>query len=161
MDENKLPVQAAAWLELIQAVSLCGRQLRKSLAELAAPHHLSDTEALILWACSDATGTGLGQHELANLVGISAAQLSGLVERLSAQDLLLGRRPAHDRRRQYWRLSPQGEAMLVALASDLTQSASLAAGSTQSVDYQQITQQLALLVTGLAQPSAVHSKEAA
>jgi DNA-binding MarR family transcriptional regulator len=161
MDENQLPPQAVAWLELIQAVSLCGRQLRKSLAEIAAPHQLSDTEVLILWACCEATGTGLGQHEMANLVGISAAQLSGLVERLSTQDLILGRRPAHDRRRQYWRLSPQGEALFAKLAADLASCAALSAKSTLNVDHQQVTQQLAALATGLAQPSASRGKEAA
>ena len=155
MDGNTLPAEATAWLELVQAVSLCGRQLRKALAEVAAPHQLSDTEVLILWACCGTTSVGLGQHELAALVGISPAQLSGLVDRLSAQDLLIGRRPAHDRRRQYWRLSEPGEEMMEQLALDLARS------SDDSGKQPLLQEPLHTLAAILVQRTLPRSREAA
>lgn len=112
MDGNLHAGSAADWLRLVQATANCGRQLRRALADLAAPAELSDTECLILWACCEAPPEGQGQHELISLIGVSPAQLSGLVERLGAQGWIASRRPAHDRRRQYWRLTPQGEALV-------------------------------------------------
>jgi DNA-binding MarR family transcriptional regulator len=161
MDGYTLPVEATAWLELVQAVSLCGRQLRKALAELAAPHQLSDTEVLILWACCDASSVGLGQHELATLVGISPAQLSGLVDRLSAQDLLIGRRPAHDRRRQYWRLTANGQRLMVQLAHDLAQRSTDSAEHPVAEGYAVLNGPLSALAAVLAQRSLPRSQEAA
>src|SRR5690606_11008286 len=48
------------------------------------------------------------QLELAGRLGISPAQISNLVELLSRMGLIRGARPASDRRRQVWRLTPQG-----------------------------------------------------
>jgi DNA-binding MarR family transcriptional regulator len=109
------------WLRLVQTVSTCGRQLRKTLADVPARHGLSDTECLILWACGDTALAGRGQHVLASLVGISAAQTSGIVDRLGERGWLAGRRPLHDRRRQYWQLTPSGGALLAQVARELAE----------------------------------------
>ena len=53
--------------------------LRRRLAEVAETFELSDTELLVVWLCS---GGGRMQVELAAAIGISPAQMSGLVERL-------------------------------------------------------------------------------
>ena len=119
MDGNLRADGAADWLRLVQAMALCGRQLRKALAELAAPQGLSDTDCLILWACCEAPPEGQGQHELVSLLGVSPAQLSGLVEQLSAQGWIVGRRPAHDRRRQYWRLTAAGQTLVSELLAGI------------------------------------------
>lgn len=112
MDGNLRTGAAADWLRLVQAMALCGRQLRRALAELAAPTGLSDTECLILWACYEAPPEGQGQHELVVLLGVSPAQLSNLVEQLSTRGWIVSRRPAHDRRRQYWRLTDTGQKLV-------------------------------------------------
>lgn len=119
MDGNTYAPSAAQWLRLVQAMALCGRQLRKTLAELAEPKGLTDTECLILWACCEAPPEGQGQHELVALLGVSPAQLSGLVEQLSAQGWIVSRRPAHDRRRQYWRLTEAGQALVSELLAGI------------------------------------------
>jgi DNA-binding MarR family transcriptional regulator len=50
---------------------------------------------------------------------VSPAQLSGLVERLGERGWLAGRRPLHDRRRQYWQTTPVGAALLAQVVADL------------------------------------------
>ena len=108
-----------SWLNLVQKLSLCGRQVRKALAELALPRGLTDTDALLLWACQQAGAAGHPQHDLVPLIGVSPAQLSGLLEALGTRGWLIGRRPSTDRRRQYWRITPEGAALLSLLLSDL------------------------------------------
>jgi DNA-binding MarR family transcriptional regulator len=110
---------AAEWLRLAQNVSHCGRQLRRALGECVAARGLTDTDCLILWACCEAPPEGQAQHELATQVGVSPAQLSGLVEQLGARGWIVGRRPAHDRRRQYWRLTPVGQTLVEQMLGDI------------------------------------------
>jgi len=100
------------WIEFAQRVSICGRMVRDRLARLAARCQLSEPEFGVLWACREAHPAGLCQSELADSLAVSAAQVSGLVERLRRNGLLEGRRPAADRRRQHWRLTSQGRATL-------------------------------------------------
>lgn len=116
MDGNQFH---ALWLGLVQKMSLCGRQLRRALSQLTEPRGLTDHDALILWSCQQAGPLGHAQHEMAAALGISPAQLSGLVETLSDRGWISGRRPSHDRRRQYWRITTSGEAILAALVQDL------------------------------------------
>jgi DNA-binding MarR family transcriptional regulator len=110
---------AAQWLRLVQTASMCGRQLRRALADLVAPRSLTDSECLVLWACCEAPSEGQAQHNLAAVIGVSPAQLSGLLDDLAARGLIVGRRPAHDRRRQYWRLTPIGQTLVGELLVDI------------------------------------------
>src|SRR5690606_10522326 len=80
---------------------------------------LSDTACLTLWACCEGPAEGQAQHELASLVGVSPAQLSGLVEQLGVQGWIVAWRPATDRRRQYWKLTPSGRALVEELIDAL------------------------------------------
>lgn len=150
---------AAEWLRLVQTVSLCGRQLRRALADLAAPRGLTDTECLILWACCEAPPEGQGQHELVALVGVSPAQLSGLVDQLGAKGWISGRRPAHDRRRQYWRLTPAGQALVEELLQEVT--AWLAEARGADTDYRPLADRLEKLAAQLAPAEVRRGKEAA
>lgn len=73
----------------------------------------------MLWACREAPPAGFSQSQLAATLGISAAQVSGLVERLRRSGLLASRRAEADRRRQHWCLTPTGRARLEAILLDL------------------------------------------
>jgi DNA-binding MarR family transcriptional regulator len=78
---------------------------------------VSDSETLILWLCSQTPddrlqGTGKVQGDLAVALGISPAQMSGLIERLHQRGLVASERSNLDRRRQIWRLTGEGEALL-------------------------------------------------
>jgi DNA-binding MarR family transcriptional regulator len=116
--------------------------LRRALADLAAPRGLSDTECLILWACRQAPAIGQPQHDLAMFVGISPAQMSGLLERLAERGWIAGRRPPRDRRRQYWRLLPEGEVLLAAVMLDLTQWSTRFAASLSEAQRTSLVEQL-------------------
>ena len=71
-------------LRLVHWTSTASRHLRKRLAELAKPFELTDTELLVIWLCS---GGGRVQVDLAGAIGISPAQMSGMVERLRSRGL--------------------------------------------------------------------------
>src|SRR5436305_9407343 len=109
-------------LRLVHWTSTASRHLRKRLAELARPLDLSDTELLVVWLC---TGGGRIQVELAGAIGISPAQMSGMVERLRSRGLVAMHRLAMDRRRQIWRTTAVGQSLLAAAAEHLNE---LAAG---------------------------------
>ncbi len=145
MDGNLRSGAAADWLRLVQAMALCGRQLRRALGELATPTGLSDTECLILWACCEAPPEGQGQHELVALLGVSAAQLSNLVEQLSARGLIVGRRPAHDRRRQYWRLTDEGQQLVANLLRGVNQWLAGSAATLSPAEQHALHQRLSAL----------------
>jgi DNA-binding MarR family transcriptional regulator len=52
-------------------------------------------------------------------LGMSAAHVSGSVERLRQKGLLDGKRATSDRRRQLWTLTPAGRSVLKAVLDDL------------------------------------------
>jgi DNA-binding MarR family transcriptional regulator len=99
-------------VELIQGLSRCHRVLRVWLDERLRPWDLRDTEFWALWLCSRSAPSGVVQHELAAAAGVSEAQMSGVVERLRQNGLLIGCRSEPDRRRQYWRLTAAGDNLL-------------------------------------------------
>ena len=109
-------LQAQHLLRLIHWMGSANRQLRRKLAEVAAHFALSDTELLVVWLCC---GNGRIQVELAGALGISPAQMSGLVERLRTRGLVAVHRLAVDRRRQVWRTTAAGMVLLEQVARHL------------------------------------------
>jgi len=105
--------------ETIQLLSQCHRRLRRMLAERLGGWVLSDTEFLVLWLCQRAGSQGLAQRELADSLGVSAPQMSGLVERLRQRKLLTSRRCRLDRRRQLWIVDVDGQQLLIQISRDL------------------------------------------
>ena len=110
--EYQLQQVVPRWIHVMQAVSLCNRQLRRALADATAICHLSDTEFFLLWACHEGPQHGVGQHDMASVLGVSGAQMSGMVYDLRDRGLLLLERPAWDRRRQLLRITPSGRSLL-------------------------------------------------
>jgi len=109
---SKLPPsdsQADRLLRLVHWTSAASRHLRRRLAEVAEAFDLSDTELLVVWLCS---GGGRVQVDLAGAIGISPAQMSGMVERLRSRGLVAMHRLAMDRRRQVWRTTGAGQTLL-------------------------------------------------
>lgn len=106
---DRLPAEAERLLQLVVHLSTTSRTLRKRLAELASQGDLSEHELLVVWLC---VSTGRVQSELAATVGVSPAQMSGLVERLRARGLVELQRMPQDRRRHVWRTSAHGRQVL-------------------------------------------------
>jgi DNA-binding MarR family transcriptional regulator len=96
-------------LRLIHWTSAAGRQLRRRLAGVAEAFDLSDHDLLVVWLCG---GAGRVQVDLAAAVGVSPAQMSGIVERLRKRGLVAMHRSTLDRRRQVWRASESGTALV-------------------------------------------------
>ena len=109
-------------MELIHELSRCQRLLRAWLDERLRPWDLRDTDFWALWLCGRFAPDGVVQHELAAAAGVSEAQMSGLVERLRQNGLLIGCRGEPDRRRQYWRLTAAGNDLLTRLCAVLGES---------------------------------------
>lgn len=111
---------AARWLGIVQRVTVAGRQLRRWLSECLAPWSLTDSEFLLLFTVQRAT-RGISQAELAGQLGLSAGQISGLVERLQKRSLICLADSA-DRRRKLWQLSPSGQSLLPTMLAELARS---------------------------------------
>ena len=116
--EAALDALADELLSLIHGLSSASRQLRRRLTEAGESFGLTDQDVLLLWLCR---GSGRVQVELAASLGVSPAQMSGAVERLRQRSLLAMRRSTLDRRRQVWRTTDDGVALLVATAMPLGQ----------------------------------------
>lgn len=112
-------VAGGAAVEVVYEIACCHRLLRAWLTERLGNRGVSDCEFWVLWLCGRAAASGFVQHELAAAVGVSAAQMSGLVERLRQHGLLAGCRGDRDRRRQYWRLTAAGEARLREIQAEI------------------------------------------
>ncbi len=139
--DDQLPSGASPpdrMLRLVHWTSSASRQLRRRITDIAAGLELSDTELIVVWMCS---GEGRVQVDLAGSTGISPAQMSGLMERLRSRGLVAMHRQAHDRRRQIWRATPAGQAVLVTAAENLGE---LAAGLGEHLDAEEqlLTQSL-------------------
>jgi len=105
-------------IELAERISVCGRKLHDELSHLVGRWQLSPPQFSLLWACRHARSEGSSQNELAGVMAVSPAHVSGLVEQLRRKGLLVGHRAAVDRRRQLWRLTPDGRDTLEALIAD-------------------------------------------
>jgi DNA-binding MarR family transcriptional regulator len=122
--------QADRVLRLVHWTSTASRHLRRRLADVGEMLGLSDTELLVLWLCS---GGDRVQVDLAGVIGISPAQMSGMVERLRSRGLVAMHRLAMDRRRQVWRTSAAGQTLLVRAAQHLSAlSGAIASGLSAS-----------------------------
>lgn len=112
------PTRGDRLLALVHRTSCAARQLRRRLAALADNAGLSDNEVLVLWLAEGVAG-GLVQGDLATAIGISPAQMSGIVERLRKRGLIAMERSPLDRRRQVWRSTLAGGEVLESLKPGL------------------------------------------
>ncbi len=75
-------------------------------------------------------------------MAVSPAHVSGLVEQLRRKGLLEGHRPVTDRRRQLWRLTPDGCKTLETLVADCSGRLDEWLGSNQREALRQLADQL-------------------
>jgi len=133
---------AAKWVGWGEQISLCSRIIREEISQTAARHGLSPIEFSMLFFCrpdgcsmrvsehdpraqrdcsdpQDEQSPGVSQNQIAAAISVSAAHVSGLVEQLRSRGLLSGHRSTADRRRQHWRATDKGEAVLRAILEEL------------------------------------------
>jgi DNA-binding MarR family transcriptional regulator len=116
---DESPTASAGWGGTSQRLLtqvVIGRRCQRAILALLDEAQLTDTQLLVLWGIDQifpaSGGNGVGQSEVAQSLGISPAQISGLVEQLRKQGDLDCRRAAHDRRQQLWQLTVAGRARL-------------------------------------------------
>jgi DNA-binding MarR family transcriptional regulator len=145
---------AKNFLRLVLHISTVARAARRQLAEQVAGSELSEQEFLVLWLCGDdAALTHRGQGELAEVVGVSPAQMSGLVDRLRRRNLLQFERLGRDRRRQVWQLTAEGQTLLAEICCHLATASAQLSGNLLETEQQQL---LSLLERWL--PTGDHSE---
>ena len=110
-------------VELAHELTLCQRQLWALLMERLRPWTLGHTEFLVLWLCERDAVRGLPQKDLVTATGVSAAQMSGVVEQLRRRGLLAAERGPQDRRQQLWRLTDAGRRLVAELRTALAPTA--------------------------------------
>jgi DNA-binding MarR family transcriptional regulator len=100
----------------------------RDLARWVEGFGVSETEFRLLWALHPACDAAqkiespmrrptpaLAQTQLASRLAASAAQVSGVVERLRAAGLVEQDAQPGDRRRQMWQLAPAGRILVLAI----------------------------------------------
>jgi DNA-binding MarR family transcriptional regulator len=127
--------------------------MRDELARHAAPLAITPSQFSLLWACSEAPPTGLGQNELAAVLALSPAHVSAQVEQLRARGLLVGHRKAPDRRRQVWQLTNEGDDRLQALLAALLAWANQLEDALSAPSRATLASLLNQLATALDRPS--------
>lgn len=100
------------WVEVVLTAFQASRQLRKVLAQHTHTSQLNDSEFLLLWICGGRREQGVPQADLIGRLGLSAAQLSGLVYDVCDRGWIEMLRPAADRRRQILRITASGQQVL-------------------------------------------------
>jgi DNA-binding MarR family transcriptional regulator len=145
--------RAERLLTLVHWTSAASRHLRRRLAEVAGASDLSDAELLVLWFCH---GGGQVQVELAAAIGISPAQMSGVVERLRSRELVAMHRSATDRRRQVWRTTAAGETLLAEIAGQLEAVAATIQGGLTTAEQHAVESLCQRLVEAVGGPGRRH-----
>ncbi len=98
-----------------------GRSAAWDLTALVERFGLKEIEFRLLWALL--TGdTQLDQTRMAEFLGCSPARVSGVVERQRSRGNIAGHAASGDRRRQVWRITPQGRALLEKIVAAKTAS---------------------------------------
>ena len=98
---------ARAWLELASNVHQAHQCVKQHLQRAAAEQQLTGTDLLLVLHCHDAPD-GKSQQVLIEQSRRSAALVSNHIDKLRARGLVAGHRNENDRRRQHWRLTPEG-----------------------------------------------------
>lgn len=146
---------AGGWLQLLLQIGAAARTARRHLAGHVAASELNEQEFLVLWLCEDLATAHRGQGELAEAVGVSPAQMSGLVERLRVRNLLKFERSGSDRRRQVWQLTTAGQALLATVSESFVGASGKLPGNLTLAEQQQLS---TLLARWLPSEAAEHSQ---
>jgi DNA-binding MarR family transcriptional regulator len=94
-----------------------GRRAARELAAWMGDLAVTEPEFRLLWLlerleAATAGPDALDQASLADRLAVSPAQMSGLVERLSASGMIEPQPQAADRRRQLWSISLAGKSLI-------------------------------------------------
>jgi DNA-binding MarR family transcriptional regulator len=113
---------ASGWPSVERINAACrlaaeGKLAARRIAAWLGGTEISEPEFRLLWllagpASSGASAAALDQADLAEQLVVSPAQVSGAVERLRSLGLVERLQHQRDRRRQLWRVTEAGDALL-------------------------------------------------
>jgi DNA-binding MarR family transcriptional regulator len=115
------PAEAARRIDDACRQAVLGKLAARSIARWLSGFELGEVEFRLLWllhtdgsrgAETKASAAEWDQAALAERLAVSPAQISAVVDRLRSADRLAAVVPAGDRRRQLWRLTPSGRALV-------------------------------------------------
>jgi DNA-binding MarR family transcriptional regulator len=106
-----LTFQASTWYLLAMA----GSQARQLWADLLAQEHVSPSQFKVLRALGESGP--LGQHQLADLIGIDPRNAVPLIDGLAERGLLARQVDPADRRRRVLTLTARGQKLAVELSA--------------------------------------------
>jgi DNA-binding MarR family transcriptional regulator len=112
---------APIWLAFWECLATSHRRWKTEIAQAAAEQRLSLEEALTISFLGHGQANGASQRQLASLVQVSPAKMSGLLETLRQRELLKPVRDTSDRRRQLWELTPDGQQLHQQLNLSITE----------------------------------------
>jgi len=113
--ERTSPHLAVELIRMAIEMASCEKTMRTAIAEVVSPFSLSENAFFVLVLCQQNLDRPLSQSKLAQMVGLSPAQLSNLVEQLRQDGWMEASRDERDRRRQYWTLTEDGHRRLEAI----------------------------------------------
>lgn len=125
LDTSTIPLHGGgrdlAWqfVQVAELVATASRALRARVGRSAHAAGLTESEVPVLrWCC--ATQGGIAQKRLGELLAVSSAHLSEMLESLQRRGLVDARRLASDRRRQVWQASQAGHGAMETLLAALS-----------------------------------------
>jgi DNA-binding MarR family transcriptional regulator len=113
------PSEAPGRVDRACRLAVAGKLALREIANWVEGVGVSETEFRLLWllyqhALDEASkSTALDQADLAERLAVSAAQVSGVIERLRQCELVNRVPDGNDRRRQLWRLATAGETLVL------------------------------------------------
>jgi DNA-binding MarR family transcriptional regulator len=110
---------AGQFIRLAELVATASRTLRVGVGQSAFAAGVTEPEVPVLRWCCAAQG-GIAQKRLGELLAVSSAHLSEMLESLQRRGLVDARRLASDRRRQVWQASPAGRDAMETLLATLS-----------------------------------------
>lgn len=107
-------------------LAVAGKLAARDLTAWVAGFDVSETEFRLLWLLSSSSHAdgkaptpSVDQAELATRLAVSAAQVSGVVERLRHAELIEHGAGSGDRRRQFWQLAGAGRELVHAIVASV------------------------------------------
>jgi DNA-binding MarR family transcriptional regulator len=111
------PEDASGRIDQACGLVVAGKLALREIASWVEPFGVGENEFRLLWLLfqqeqGQQQAPQRGQVILTERLAVSAAQVSGLVERLRERGFVAPVSNPSDRRRQFWRLTPAGEALV-------------------------------------------------
>jgi DNA-binding MarR family transcriptional regulator len=109
-------------------LAVAGKLALREIATWVDGSSVSESEFRLLWLLflqahdEESKSTDLDQADLAERLAVSAAQVSGVIERLRQRELVDRVPDVSDRRRQLWRLASTGETLVRTVIANVANS---------------------------------------